>query len=182
MLPSSDVSSTNRFVVHFCFVLNYRVQNPLCDGAVVQGRTSLDSGRQDFLDSLVDLRLSKSVVDWYTLDVLTTIGESRIIEYDVNESSGKSLLMLNYSAILCDPETLCVRHYPRHLLHCFVEDLRKHPDPSHPGAVFQIELFSVTPKHEQLSWTHCAHNEAEIPSLQSAAGRWMNWLERGHDA
>ena len=151
-------------------------------GSMVHGKSTFDSGRQDFLDSLVDLHLSKPVVDWYTLDVLTTIGESVIMEYNINESSGQSLLMLKNSAILCDHETLCVRHYPRHLLHCFVEDLRKHPDPDHPGAVFQIELFSVTPRHEQLTWTHCAYDEREIPPLQSAAGRWMNWLERGYGA
>jgi len=160
---------------------NCRVQNPRCDGDMVQGRASFDLGRQEFLDSLVDHHLSKPVVDWYTLDVLTTIGESKIIEYDINEPTGQSLLMLKNSAILCNPETLSLRHYPRHLLHCFVEDLRKQPDPDLPGAVFQIELFSVTPRHEQLSWTHCAHNEREIPSLQSAAGRWMNWLERSHE-
>ena len=176
-----DVPSTNRFLVYAMFSITAGFKTPSAMGSTVQGRVTFDSGRQEFLDTLVDYRLSKSVIDWYTLDVLTTIGESRVIEYDIKKSTGEALLMLNNSAILCDSETLSIRHYPRHLLHCFVEDLRKHPDPAHPDTIFQIELFSVTPRNEQLSWTHCAEDEREIPSLQSVAGRWMNWLERGPD-
>ena len=72
------------------------------------------------------------------------------------------------SLIFCSPELGIIRHYPRNLVHCFVEDKRTKPDPEAPELLFRAELFSVTPENEQLCWVRDCVKQHDIPSAQSA--------------
>ena len=57
--------------------------------------------------------------------------------------------------------------FPKHLLHCFVDDNRSKCDAA-DGVLMRAELFSITPKGEQLAWERSCRSEMEVPGVQNA--------------
>jgi hypothetical protein len=131
---------------------------------------------QAFYDELSDLDLSKKFNDWYQIDVAAIIADCNIASHEVDPASGDALLFLKNSLIFCSPELGIIRHYPKNLVHCFVEDKRLKPDPEDPELLFRAELFSATPENEQLCWVRDCVKQHDIPSTQLAISNWMQWL------
>ena len=80
---------------------------------------------QRFLDDVSNLKLEKSFNDWYQVDVAAVLDGCKIKKHEVDEVSGDSLVFLKSSLLFCSPELGVMRHYPKNLVHCFVEDKRK---------------------------------------------------------
>ncbi|MDP6870476.1 MAG: hypothetical protein QGI21_06875 [Candidatus Poseidoniaceae archaeon] len=133
---------------------------------------------QAFFDEVVELELSKRHNEWYQVDVAAVLDGCSIQGHEVDSASGDSLIFLKNSLIFCSPELGVMRHYPRNLVHCFTEDLRNKPRSDNPSLVFRGELFSITPKGEQLCWVRDCISEHEIPKNQSAIAKWMRWLNK----
>jgi len=98
--------------------------------------------------------------------------------HEVDQASGDSLIFLKSSLLFCSPELGVMRHYPRSLVHCFVEDKRTKKDEDDEELLFRGELFSVTPESEQLCWVRDCTLDYEIPSTQSIIASWMKWLNQ----
>ena len=77
--------------------------------------------------------------------------------------------------MLCSPSSGKMQHFPKHLLHCFVDDNREKCS-EHDGVLFRAELFSISPTEEQLCWEHCCRSEMEVPEVQSRVAHWLSWL------
>ena len=132
---------------------------------------------QNFLDRISTLELRQRQKDWYLIDVLAIIDGYALEHFEVDEVSGDSLIFLKSSLLYCSPELGVIRHYPRSLIHCFVEDRRVKINEE--GAfLFRGELFSITPESEQLCWVRDALEAHEIPEVQWAIGKWMKWLNQ----
>ena len=78
---------------------------------------------------------------------------------------------------LSSPELGVMRHYPRSLVHCFVEDKRPEQNKDEE-LLFRGELFSITPESEQLCWVRDCTSDHEIPETQSKISGWMKWLNQ----
>ena len=100
----------------------------------------------------------------------------KIENHELDESSGDSLIFLKSSLLFCSPELGVMRHYPKNLVHCFVEDKRGSLDSINGKLLFRGELFSVTPDTEQLCWVRDCQNDYEIPETQTIIASWMKWL------
>tara|TARA_Y100001938_G_C7868049_1_gene318911 strand:- start:138 stop:584 length:447 start_codon:yes stop_codon:yes gene_type:complete len=131
---------------------------------------------QNFLDRISTLELSQRQKDWYLIDVLAIIDGYTVEHFEVDEL-GDSLIFLKSSLLFCSPELGVIRHYPKSLIHCFVEDRRVKIDEK-TTLLFRGELFSVTPESEQLSWLRDALEAHQIPEVQWAIGKWMKWLNQ----
>ena len=130
---------------------------------------------QQYLDDVSRLNIPASQTQWYNVDVANMLADTDIKGHEVDESSGSSLLFLERSVMLCCPESGRMHHFPKHLLHCFVDDKRdSHDNPD--GILMRAELFSITPKGEQLAWERCCRSEMEVPGVQNAVARWLSWL------
>ena len=112
------------------------------------------------------------------MDVSAVLDDCQIQGHEVDESTGDSLVFLKSSLLLCSPELGVMRHYPRSLVHCFIEDKRPEKN-SENELLFRGELFSVTPEAEQLCWVRDCTNDHEIPTTQSIISGWMKWLNQG---
>lgn len=130
---------------------------------------------QAFLDSVASMSLEHKFHEWYNVEVAAAIDGCKIHGHEVNSDSGSSLLFLNKSAILCVPKKGHIAHYPRHLIHCFVDDFR-HNGEHDDGLVMRAELFSITPSEEQLAWEVKCRSERDVPAVQSSVSRWLKWL------
>ena len=131
---------------------------------------------QRFLDDVSNLKLEMKYNDWYQVDVAAVLDGCKIEKHEVDEVSGDSLVFLKSSLLFCSPELGVMRHYPKNLVHCFVEDKRPKPDPLNERLLYRAELFSVTPESEQLCWVRDCENDYEIPGTQSIIASWMKWL------
>ena len=132
---------------------------------------------QEFLDEVTSLGLSDRFNDWYQVDVSAMLKDCKILNHEVDPISGDALVFLKSSLLFCSPELGVMRHYPRSLVHCFVEDKRSNND-ADEELLFRGELFSVTPESEQLCWVRDCTNDHEIPSTQSFISGWMKWLNQ----
>jgi|TARA_B100000809_G_scaffold90779_1_gene89303 hypothetical protein len=130
---------------------------------------------QQYLDDVSRLDISPDQTQWYNVDVASILSGTRILGHEVDESSGSSLLFLERSVMLCCPESGRMHHFPKHLLHCFVDDNRSKCD-APDGVLLRAELFSITPEGEQLTWERCCRSEMEVPEVQGAVARWLSWL------
>ena len=83
---------------------------------------------QEFLDEVSSLNLPKKYSDWYHVDVSTMLSNCQVVNHEIDTVSGDSLVFLKSSLLFCSPELGVMRHYPRSLVHCFVEDKRKKKD------------------------------------------------------
>ena len=130
---------------------------------------------QQYLDDVSRLNISPDQTQWYNVDVANMLSDTCIMGHEVDESSGSSLLFLERSVMLCCPESGSMHHFPKNLIHCFIDDNRSKCD-SPDGVLLRAELFSITPKGEQLAWERCCRSEMEVPSVQNVVARWLSWL------
>ena len=117
---------------------------------------------QEYLDDVSGMNIPQTYSQWYNVDVASLLSGSKIVGHEVDSESGSSLIFLKNSAMLCCPETGRIHHYPKHLIHCFVDDNRSKPA-STDGVLLRAELFSISPKDEQLCWEYCCRSELEVP-------------------
>lgn len=138
---------------------------------------SEEAGLQAFLDHLSQCDLPVSQQDWFQIDIAAMFGDTPIHFHELNPMTGESLLFLNESLVFLCPQQSIIHHFPRSLIHCFVEDRRRHilivDEP-----VFKAELFSISPLEEQLCWVVQGMSEVEVPQIQANVARWMAWLNR----
>ncbi len=130
---------------------------------------------QEYLDDVSDLDIPHSFSQWYQIDVASLLNGSRIKGHEIDPVTGSSLIFLDRSAMLCSPEGGRIQHYPKQLLHCFVDDNRSKPTDV-GGILMRAELFSISPNEEQLCWECCCMSELEVPEIQSKVSRWLRWL------
>ena len=130
---------------------------------------------QEYLDDVSEMNISHSHSQWYNVDVASLLNGSRIVGHELDAQTGSSLIFLRNSAILCCPETGRIHHYPKHLIHCFVDDNRRN-SPDSDGILMRAELFSISPNQEQLCWECCCRSELEVPEIQSKVSVWLSWL------
>ncbi|MBT4066895.1 MAG: hypothetical protein HOE76_06735 [Euryarchaeota archaeon] len=133
---------------------------------------------QAFFDEVLGLDLSDKHAEWYQVDVSAVLDGCQVQGHEVDSASGDSLIFLKSSLLFCSPELGVMRHYPRSLIHCFIEDKRTIKDPEDEDLLFRGELFSVTPESEQLCWVRDCTYDYEIPSTQSIISSWMKWLNQ----
>ncbi|MAH90344.1 MAG: hypothetical protein CMA11_01085, partial [Euryarchaeota archaeon] len=76
---------------------------------------------QAFLDDVSKLEMAPRYNEWYLVDVSAVLDGCEIQGHEVDEVSGDSLVFLKSSLLFCSPELGVIRHYPRSLVHCFVE-------------------------------------------------------------
>ena len=112
---------------------------------------------------------------WYNVDVATLLNRTRIVGHEVDTETGQSLVFFDRSLMLCCPVSGKMHHYPKHLLHCFVDDNRCDFS-DQDGVLFRAELFSISPTGEQLCWEACCRSEMEVPEVQTKVSRWLSWL------
>jgi hypothetical protein len=143
---------------------------------ITMSRIQMDAEEhlQNFLDTVSSLQLTNRQHEWYQIDVSTLLGQSRIQWFET-KPSGESIVFLKNSLVLCCPKQAIIRHFPKQLVHCFVEDSRGILD-ENSSSLFRIELFSISPIEEQLHWTIQTSNHTDIPELQSKAAGWLHWL------
>ena len=133
---------------------------------------------QAFLDDVSSLKLAKKQNDWYQIDVSAILDGCEIQGHEIDEASGDSLVFLKSSLLFCSPDLGVMRHYPRSLIHCFVEDKRSANPALDHRFLFKAELFSVTPDSEQLCWIRACKSHNEVPFIQSVVSGWMKWLNQ----
>ena len=131
---------------------------------------------QAFLDSISELPLTSKQKDWYNVDVRTVLGATKIVNHEVNMENGDALVFLKSSLMYCNPHEGRLQHFPRNLVHCFVDDFRMGSERNDDGLIFRGELFSVTPHEEQLCWIRECKEEIDVPPAQKAVAEWMSWL------
>ncbi|MDE0953067.1 MAG: hypothetical protein OR994_00170 [Candidatus Poseidoniales archaeon] len=130
---------------------------------------------QEYLDDVSNLNLPLAKSEWYNIDVAALLVNCRLIGHDIDEATGCSLLFLEKSVMMCCPNSGRMHHYPKHLLHCFIDDKRNLPITA-DGVIFKAELFSISPSEEQLCWEEISRSEMEIPMVQNKIARWLSWL------
>lgn len=134
---------------------------------------------QAFLDDVVTKLDTRKEKDWYNVDVKTILDKTQILSHEVREN-GDSLVFLNSSVMYFSPKTGRMQHFPRSLVHCFVDDYRMaiEKNDEDDNVVFRGELFSVTPHEEQLCWILECDAEKDVPHAQASVAKWMSWLNR----
>ncbi|MEC7756565.1 MAG: hypothetical protein VX621_01960 [Candidatus Thermoplasmatota archaeon] len=132
---------------------------------------------QEYLDEVCNLDIPSSQSQWYNIDVASLLSGSTIEGHELDPMTGSSLIFLSRSAILCCPQSGRIHHYPKHLIHCFVDDNRSELKEA-DGVLIRAELFSISPTDEQLCWECCCRSELEVPEIQSKVSRWLSWLNR----
>ena len=132
---------------------------------------------QEYLDEVSGLDIPLSHSEWYNIDVASMLNGTRIEGHDIDPISGSSLVFLPSSVMLCCPKSGRLHHYPKNLLHCFVDDNRSTSNEV-DGVLIRAELFSISPKEEQLSWEFCCRSELEVPEVQRKVSRWLSWLNK----
>ena len=130
---------------------------------------------QEYLDDVSELDIPSTQTEWYNVDVASLLTGSKVLGHEVDQCTGDSLLFLEKSVMLCSPSAGKMQHFPKHLLHCFVDDNRCECS-EHDGVLFRAELFSISPTEEQLCWERCCRSEMEIPDVQSRVARCLSWL------
>ena len=107
-----------------------------------QEMTSSVAGLQSFLDDVASTQRPQQQHDWFQIDVAAMFSSTPIMAHELNRETGAALLFLNESLVLLCPEQTILHHFPRHLIHCFVEDCRAQ-ELGDQDIVYRIELFSI---------------------------------------
>ena len=97
---------------------------------------------QAFLDSVSKLSLEHKFHEWYNVEVAAAIDGCKIRGHEVNSDSGSSLIFIRKSVVLCVPDKGHIAHYPRHLIHCFIDDFR-HNGKQDEGLVMRLSLIHI---------------------------------------
>ena len=143
--------------------------------AMTSASALTDERLQHFLDSISSISMSNKNRDWYNVEVTAAIDGCSIKGHEINPSTGSAIIFLRNSLMLCVPEKGHLAHYPRNLVHCFLDDFRKNGQDAN-GAVMRAELFSISPSEEQLAWELMCYSEHEVPNIQASVSRWLRWL------
>jgi len=130
---------------------------------------------QEYYDDLSKLDIPISYSQWYNIDVASLLNGISIVGHEVDFNSGSSLLFLEKSAIFCCPKSGRIHHYPKNLIHCFVDDSRSNLI-NLDGVILRAELFSISPHEEQLCWECNCRSELEVPETQRKVAAWLSWL------
>lgn len=138
---------------------------------------SNEAGWQEYLDHVSRCDLSQRQQDWLQVDVRAMFSSTPLVHHELESSSGESLLFFSESIVMLCPQQRILHHFPRHLIHCFVED-RRHHAIRDDDVLFRAEIFSISPLEEQLCWVTQCEEAHEIPSIQQRIARWMRWLNR----
>tara|TARA_B100000925_G_scaffold289010_1_gene271033 strand:+ start:31 stop:246 length:216 start_codon:yes stop_codon:yes gene_type:complete len=69
-----------------------------------------------------------------------------------------------------------MQHYPKHLVHCFVDHNDKIQQSTENSSVYSAEIFSISPSNEHLNWAVHTNCETDIPVLQAKTARWIKYL------
>ena len=133
---------------------------------------------QEFLDDVAELVVCKDHLQWYNVDVATLLEGCNIHGHATNPRDGSAVIFLDRSVVVCHPRTGKLQHYPKSMVHCFVEDHRSSGSTSKDGLIFSVELFSISPLEEELCFMLECREEHEIPCAQRQAGLWLGWLNR----
>jgi len=136
-----------------------------------------EAGWQEYLDHISKCDLPQRQQEWLHIDVRAMFSSTPLLHHELDRESGESLLFLHDSLVLLCPQQRILHHFPRHLIHCFVED-RRHHVVREDTAVFRAELFSISPLEEQLCWISKCDEDHEVPVVQQRISRWMRWLNR----
>jgi hypothetical protein len=131
---------------------------------------------QEFLDDVCNLKCCENHVSWYNVDVATMLEGCIILGHSTNPEDGSAVIFLKESVVVCDPLKGSVQHYPRGMVHCFVDDKRNNPEREEGEAIFSTELFSISPRDEELCYILSCEDEHEIPTIQGEVARWLSWL------
>jgi hypothetical protein len=131
---------------------------------------------QEFLDDVSNLESCENHLSWYNVDVATMLEGCRILGHSTNPADGSAIIFLQESVVVCNPEAGRIQHYPRGMVHCFVDDQRKKEDREDGDPVFSTELFSVSPREEELCYMLSCHEEHDVPNMQNEVARWLCWL------
>lgn len=139
------------------------------------GAAFTDLRMQEFLDSVSTLSLNRDHREWYNVEVAAAIDGCNIQGHEVDNATGSALLFLRKSVVLCVPDKGHIAHYPRNMIHCFLDDFRRNGQKK-DGMVMRAELFSISPCEEQLGWELKCRSEHEVPTIQASVSRWLRWL------
>tara|TARA_B100000902_G_scaffold80097_1_gene84791 strand:+ start:1299 stop:1736 length:438 start_codon:yes stop_codon:yes gene_type:complete len=131
---------------------------------------------QKFLDEISDLDLDPRIQAWYTVDVTAMLGDSNILHHEINDETGCSLLFLPKSIIHFCPNNRKMQHYPKHLVHCFVDHFDENQQSTENKTIFSAEMFSISPCDEHLNWSVHTNSERDIPQLQAKTAHWLRYL------
>tara|TARA_B100001750_G_scaffold159642_1_gene128661 strand:+ start:1876 stop:2343 length:468 start_codon:yes stop_codon:yes gene_type:complete len=131
---------------------------------------------QEFLDEVSNLESCENYITWYNVDVATMLEGCRILGHTTNSENGSAVIFLKESVIVCDPKEGSIQHYPKGVVHCFVDDRRKNIEREEDEALFSTELFSLSPRGEELCYILSCQDEQDIPKLQNEIARWLGWL------
>ncbi|MFQ3344408.1 MAG: hypothetical protein ACKVI6_05570 [Candidatus Poseidoniales archaeon] len=138
-------------------------------------KATADLRVQEYLDDISQLDICREYSQWYNVDVSSLLSNTNILGHEIDYDSGTSLIFLDRSVMLCCPQSGKIHHYPKHLLHCFIDDKRGKCHDS-DGTIFRAELFSISPTNEQLCWEKCCVSEIDVPQIQYKVAKWIGWL------
>jgi len=131
---------------------------------------------QEFLDEVCNLESCENHITWYNVDVATMLEGCRILGHSTNPEDGSAIIFLKESVVVCVPEEGSIQHYPKGTVHCFVDDKRKNAERDDDEPLFSTELFSLSPRDEELCYIRSCEDEQDIPNLQNEVARWLGWL------
>ena len=95
---------------------------------------------QEYLDDVSELDIPSAQTEWYNVDVASLLIGSKVLGHEVDQSTGDSLLFLERSVMRCSPSEGKMQHFPKHLLHCFVDDNRCECN-EHDSVLFRAEQY-----------------------------------------
>jgi hypothetical protein len=130
---------------------------------------------QEFLDEVSNQKECKEHLQWYNVDVAAMLVDCTIKGHSINPENGSAVIFLKESVVVCDARKGRVQHYPRGMVHCFIDDNRRKPNKS-TDSLFSVELFSISPREEELCYLLNCKHEHEIPDAQHEVSRWLGWL------
>tara|TARA_B100001113_G_scaffold343734_1_gene331352 strand:- start:131 stop:568 length:438 start_codon:yes stop_codon:yes gene_type:complete len=131
---------------------------------------------QEFLDELADLNLEPKIQSWYNIDVTAMLGDANILYHEINNETGCAILFLPKSIIHFCPNQRKMQHYPKHLVHCFVDHPAENQQTNPYKSVYSAEIFSISPSNELLNWSIQTNSERDIPKLQEKTALWLRYL------
>lgn len=137
---------------------------------------------QEFLDDVSNMDNCVKHISWYNVDVATMLEGCRILGHSTNPDDGSAVIFLDKSVVVCDPQGGRVQHYPKGMVHCFVDDRRSKAKNVATGeaeeSLFAVELFSISPRNEELCYILSCDSEEDVPTVQNEVARWLGWLNQ----
>ncbi|PXY74432.1 MAG: hypothetical protein CXX81_21330, partial [Methanobacteriota archaeon] len=123
-----------------------------------------------------NLESCENHISWYNVDVATMLEGCKIRGHSTNPEDGTAVIFLNESVVVCNPKEGSMQHYPRGMIHCFVDDKRNSDEQEEGEPIFSTELFSISPRGEELCYILSCEEEHEVPTIQTEVANWLSWL------